>query len=441
MAYLPHKNRSHWILYSESTEVHSFFARYKRPEDYLEAYDENFTFFRALEKGLWDYIFIDSNSWYYLPKESRRRLSRYRHEMSHAGYFIYIKNDESFSQKSLEQNLFYQEDKSPHEFKRLFDFFLLWPLGEQYCKEQLQLLKERSAFHAYNKISGYLASDNVPLPLLSGKSPEAQSLGEVFNRTRRQPNPILLVGERGFLSHDLAYILHQWQFSQRKNHIRVNIKQAGTLIKKISPQELFEANIKSLYIYFDSDSKEGTPRDLPPFWEHLTDLGIKVILASDENNRQVLRLQERIERLDTWPIPSLRHRREDIVEISHQYLAAHGLSPQKQLQESATQVMQDYSWPGNYAELKGLLDLWLSLQLKAPSGINLPLYMYPHSSIWNNIFHLLIEKPHSLSWQRIEQNLLQGAFVEHSRSVAKTARFLGMGRKALEYRLKKYGIL
>ncbi len=55
-------------------------------------------------------------------------------------------------------------------------------------------------------------------------------------------------------------------------------------------------------------------------------------------------------------VPSLRSRREDILELAHYFLACHGERSRMALSTSAADALQAYLWPGNVRELQRTLE-------------------------------------------------------------------------------------
>ncbi|HWP96536.1 MAG TPA: sigma-54 dependent transcriptional regulator [Syntrophomonadaceae bacterium] len=152
-------------------------------------------------------------------------------------------------------------------------------------------------------------------------------------------------------------------------------------------------------------------------------------------------------------IPPLREHREDILPLAHSFLARfvrekgrafNSISP-----EAETQLVK-YDWPGNIRELKNVLERAIlmndglilksehlhlgstsSVQNQSPLNGDLeqPFLLYPSSE-----FRLPGEEfPLNLFIDRI----IASAVAQHNGNITHTARYLGISRRSLDYRLHK----
>lgn len=96
------------------------------------------------------------------------------------------------------------------------------------------------------------------------------------------------------------------------------------------------------------------------------DVGKKVhcrtITATNENLEEMIREKRFREDLFfriknfTLTVPPLRERKEDILDLAHEFLAA-GHYREKSLAKSAENLLLTYAWPGNVRELKSAIDV------------------------------------------------------------------------------------
>jgi len=140
-------------------------------------------------------------------------------------------------------------------------------------------------------------------------------------------------------------------------------------------------------------------------------------------------------------IPPLRERNGDIVLLARHFLGtfaeAHGLQP-KQLGPTGEEWLLRYSWPGNIRELSHLMERAtlliresvlegammerLSLSRPSPSG-------QPGAGL-----------PYIEGESTEESARIREALTRAGGNVAQAARLLGLGRDALRYRMRRYGI-
>jgi len=143
-------------------------------------------------------------------------------------------------------------------------------------------------------------------------------------------------------------------------------------------------------------------------------------------------------RVVTLQIPPLRERKEDIPLLAQRFVEDFCRSkgyPQMRLPSETIGWLCDYPWPGNVRELKNALEGAVTLcrsEVLRPTDFQLVGVQGPsrlHSSAIT-----------SLSLQEGEQDLILRA-LEKARWVQKdAATLLGISRRALHYKIKKYGI-
>jgi DNA-binding NtrC family response regulator len=69
-------------------------------------------------------------------------------------------------------------------------------------------------------------------------------------------------------------------------------------------------------------------------------------------------------------VPSLRERREDIIELARHFLARHRATRSLVLSDAALAALQTYDWPGNVRELERLIERTVALAEGPVIGIN-----------------------------------------------------------------------
>lgn len=183
---------------------------------------------------------------------------------------------------------------------------------------------------------------------------------------------------------------------------------------------------------------ENTPRKIDA----------RIIAATNENLLELIKenkfRDDLYYRLAVVPIelPTLRERREDIPLLTEHFLkkAANKYSiKQPRIEREVFNVFFNYPWMGNVRELENVVERMVvlsdgeSLTLSdVPENIKNP----PEDS--GNLWFSLPAEPINL--EKIECEILRGALNRFDGNQSQTARYLGITRSALIYRMQKYGL-
>jgi len=176
-------------------------------------------------------------------------------------------------------------------------------------------------------------------------------------------------------------------------------------------------------------------------------INVRIIAATNQNLEKMVGggtfREDLYFRLAVVPVsmPALRTRREDIpLLINHFFKRAkekHDFETLKMTREVA-RVLSNYSFPGNVRELENLIERMVvlsdgeSLTLQdAPEYINKPLQVFGN---------VKFELPAgNISLDEVERELISYALDMHDGNQSQTARYLGITRSALIYRMQKFG--
>ncbi len=182
---------------------------------------------------------------------------------------------------------------------------------------------------------------------------------------------------------------------------------------------------------------ESTPRKID----------VRIIAATNQNLEKMVEggtfREDLYFRLAVVPviIPPLRTRREDIpLLINHFFRRAkekHGFESLKMTRE-VINVLSNYLFPGNVRELENLIERMVVLS----DGENLTLLDVPeYTSKPLQIFgRVKFELPaESISLDEVEREIIRYALDMHNGNQSQTARYLGITRSALIYRMQKFG--
>jgi len=139
-------------------------------------------------------------------------------------------------------------------------------------------------------------------------------------------------------------------------------------------------------------------------------------------------------------IPPLRERTEDIPLLLSHFLkrtAERSGLPVAKLSEKTLNEMLRYSWPGNVRELKNAVERMGITGQNGFTGEFVP----DHSEEANRL--LSVPATHGrlrAEMERVEHSVIEAALREHRGEINATCRTLGISRRALYERMKKYNL-
>lgn len=184
---------------------------------------------------------------------------------------------------------------------------------------------------------------------------------------------------------------------------------------------------------------ENTPRKID----------VRIIAATNENLTELIKQNEFREdlyyRLAVVPVklPSLRERREDIPLLVEHFLKKsadkYGIKQPKPERE-VFNAFFNYPWMGNVRELENVIERMIVL---SADGETLTLEDVPENiknppEKLENLWFALPAEPINL--ENIECEIIREALKRYDGNQSQTAKYLGITRSALIYRMQKYGL-
>ncbi|HOE63762.1 MAG TPA: sigma-54 dependent transcriptional regulator [Candidatus Sumerlaeota bacterium] len=134
-------------------------------------------------------------------------------------------------------------------------------------------------------------------------------------------------------------------------------------------------------------------------------------------------------------VPALRERPEDIIPIAEYYVGKFR-SDKPRLSDSLIRSLKLYDWPGNVRELRNAME---RASLLARGGILLPEHLPPRIKKSAEDSDLPAEsKTGARTMEDIERDTILTALRENNYNRSITARTLGISRRALLYKIKRY---
>lgn len=174
---------------------------------------------------------------------------------------------------------------------------------------------------------------------------------------------------------------------------------------------------------------------------------VRIISATNQNLEKMIEegsfREDLYFRLAVVPVnlPPLRTRREDIpLLINHFFRRAkqkHGFENLR-ISREVIAVLSNYTFPGNVRELENLIERMVVLSDENNLTLaDVPDYITKPMQTFGNV--RLELPPDSISLDEVEKEIIRFALEMHNGNQSQTARYLGITRSALIYRLQKFG--
>ncbi|MEK6694231.1 MAG: sigma-54 dependent transcriptional regulator [Nitrospirota bacterium] len=171
----------------------------------------------------------------------------------------------------------------------------------------------------------------------------------------------------------------------------------------------------------------------------------RVLAATNRNLEEAVKSgafrEDLYYRLNVIPIqlPPLRNRSEDIPLLVESFLAefaqAHHKDP-VEVSPSAFRSLKLYSWPGNIRELRNVIErLVVTVREKVIQPVHLPLEVQASREEARTMVVTL-----GTALEEIEREVIQRTLAEVTNHREKAAALLGISARALQYKIKEYGI-
>lgn len=307
--------------------------------------------------------------------------------------------------------------------------------------------------------------------LWGGKSPVMAELFDLVERVSPSDVNVLILGESGVGKERIAKLIHEK--GARREHPFV-VVDCGSTPTGLLESELF-GHVRGAFTHAIRDKKgliEAADRGTL-FLDEIGNISpeMQVRLLRFLEERKIRRigdlkeipvdcrvisatnadLPEEVEagnfredlyyrlRVVTLKIPPLRDRKEDIPSLAQHFVEsfceAQGL-PVVKLPPETVKWLCEYPWPGNVRELKNALEAGVVLckdGVLRPSDLHLTgLPQVPHKVPQGS--------GDSLSLEESERNAIIRALQQAGWVQKDAAQLLGISRRAIHYKIKKYGI-
>ena len=308
------------------------------------------------------------------------------------------------------------------------------------------------------------------VPYIVGSS---QAMREIFSKVRRaapSDSTVLLTGESGTGKELVARAIHTLSDRAEKEFVPVD---CSALVESLLESELF-GHVKGSFtgafqtkhglfelanhgtFFFDEISnltlniqakllrviqerefmKVGSQKRIK--------LDIRIIASSNRDLKEAIKdgsfREDLYYRLSVIPIrlPPLRDRTGDVPLLVDHFLKSHSQKRngrQRSVSKRALEMLSAYSWPGNVRELEHTIERILILEdCEVIEPEHLPAFI----SQRQGEFQVFSEE--SFSLEELEKRYIQFVLRQTKGRRQETARILGINRKTLAGKIKKYGL-
>ena len=338
-------------------------------------------------------------------------------------------------------------------------------------------------------------SASITFKRIIGKAPAFLDAINAARMAASTPSPVMLFGETGTGKELFARAIHNHSSRSAKKYTPVNcaaipenllegilfgtskgaftgaVNKAG-LFERTNKGTIFLDEVNSMPVGLQSkilrSVQESKVRRVGALKEIETDLKI----ISSINNDPHISISDGTLRSDLFyrlgvvfiHIVPLRERMDDLGLLVNYFIKKHNTMLGKNVQKVSDEVMglfKTYDWPGNVRELEHVIEGAMNL-VGTHKTIQIK-YLQTHFSNWSakpgsaksghvssvsarparrHDDKLSVDSTTNLIKEKSahEENIIKTALVENKGNITKTARFLGISRQLLYYKIKKFNI-
>ena len=350
--------------------------------------------------------------------------------------------------------------------------YLTKPLDMRRLRAVVEKALEHQSLVAENhELRLRLKKPSEPSPLI-GSSEGMQQIGRLVDEVAASDATVLIEGESGTGKEIVARMIHFNSLRHERPYISVNcaalpehlleaelfghVKGAFTGAVQTRPGRFQLAHGGTLFLDEIGDLPAKGQGDLLRVLEDGTfrmvggtkpvQVDVRMVAAT---NRDLLAeveagnfREDLYYRLQIVPIhmPPLRDRADDIplliAEFLEHFRARHKRGPSRFTAE-ALELCQRFPWPGNIRQLRNLIERTvLTCHVSAVDVAALPDFLRDHDQTATSF----PVRP-GMALSEVEKLLIRQTLLHVTQNRARAASVLGISRRALQYKLKRYGLL
>jgi len=279
--------------------------------------------------------------------------------------------------------------------------------------------------------------------LITGESGTGKELlaREIHSHSSRNTSPFVVVDcgalvETLFESELFGHVKGSFTGAFETKHGRFEVADGGTIFLDEISNISMNIQAKLLRVIQEREvTRIGSTKPIK--------VDVRILAATNENLADCVRQgkfrDDLFYRLSVVPIhlPPLRDRREDIPLLVDHFLNKYNRRSKKQIRKispSVIKALQQYDWPGNIRELENTIER--AVVLAPGEEIRLEDLIYHGITTGYSMFSTGAGTDRTLD--EIEKEYIQTVLQAHHQNRSQTAKILGIDRKTLLSKIKKY---
>lgn len=333
-----------------------------------------------------------------------------------------------------------------------------------------EALKSREIFLENLYLRQELAA-KTEFDMVVGKSRAMEDVLDIVKRVSPSESTVLITGESGTGKEVLAHEIHK---HSRRHGRPFVVVDCGSLVETLFESELF-GHVKGSFtgayetkhgrfevanggtIFLDEISNISLniqakllrviqEREVTRVGSSkLIKVDVRIIAATSENLAEAVKegtfREDLFYRLSVVPIhlPALRERKEDIPLLVEHFLQKYNKRAKRNIKKVSPQVKKalvEYDWPGNIRELENTIERAVVLSL----GDSLEIETLIYHGISSSSRYLKTIGAETKTLENVEKEHIQNVLRAQKGNKSKTSEILGIDRKTLLAKIKKYGL-
>lgn len=297
-----------------------------------------------------------------------------------------------------------------------------------------------------------LKTNDVVDVMLDGTSKKTQRVRRDIKKATIDIDPLLIAGERGTGKRFIARVIHKNSTLNEEGFRPVHCRSLFPMKNNEEWEETLERLLPDDFkgtVYLDGlEQLPMAEREmfLSQFLGH-TRGSMRLIVSIDhlgtpKDKAYVRSLSDKLSS-HVIHLPPMRERKEDILPLANRFLnECVGVGrPKKELSEDVIALLEDYDWPGNIAELKGVVTkaAYASHDSEIRIG-DLPYAIREASDFEADSSGNNAPSNFDMARTQWERQYLSFHLEEHDWDISKTAQAVGMTKPALKRKIKAYDI-
>jgi DNA-binding NtrC family response regulator len=281
--------------------------------------------------------------------------------------------------------------------------------------------------------------------LISGESGTGKELlaREIHNHSPRKNAPFVVVDcgalvETLFESELFGHVKGSFTGAHETKHGRFEIASGGTIFLDEISNISLNIQAKLLRVIQEREiTRVGSTKPIK--------IDVRILAATNENLADLVKKEKFREdlfyRLSVVPlhIPPLRERKEDIPFLVEHFLQKYNKTARKTINSispAVNKALTEYDWPGNIRELENTIER--AVVLSKGTELELENLVYHGITSTSSWLHPVGGKYKTL--EDIEKEYIKSLLQDQHGNKSKTAKILGIDRKTLTAKTKKYKI-